>query len=270
MRSGYCADRVAVECFSVPVPVRLRLKVPVLVSRSEATGRQTIRSGKWTVKRVPLAGSLSTVTVPPIASVSSLTIARPRPVPTARLLRVAAVEEEALERVWELLGGDPGAGVGDDELAGVGSHGDRPAGGRGAERVLDQVREHLEGAVGVGDRGGASVRLADERDADSGRLWAVTADGLRDEAGEIDRAGMDGEGPLVQAGEVEQVADEPLEPPRLGDDDGGSLLDGHDAVEDRLAVAADRGERRLQLVADREQEACARRRGRGRGPRRAC
>jgi hypothetical protein len=96
----------------------------------------------------------------------------------------------------------------------------------------------------------------------------VTADGLRDEAGEIDRAGMDGEGPLVQAGEVEQVADEPLEPPRLGDDDGGSFLDGHDAVEDRVAVAADGGERRLQLVAYGEQKAALGVAGPVEGPRR--
>ena len=65
---------------------------------------------------------------------------------------------------------------------------------------------------------------------------------------------MNRERALVEAGQVEQVADEPLEPLRLLDDDRRRLRDRHHAVEERLAVAADRGQRRLELVADREQE----------------
>src|SRR5215813_2956397 len=48
--------------------------------------RETTRAGTASlmVNRVCLPGSLSTETVPPMASVSSLTIASPRPVPTGR------------------------------------------------------------------------------------------------------------------------------------------------------------------------------------------
>jgi hypothetical protein len=46
-----------------------------------------LATGSVTVKRAPRPGLLSTVTDPRIASVSSLTIARPRPVPTERFVR---------------------------------------------------------------------------------------------------------------------------------------------------------------------------------------
>ena len=65
---------------------------------------------------------------------------------------------------------------------------------------------------------------------------------------------MDAEVGAVHPREVEQVADEPLEPPRLGGDGRRRLPRVDRAVLDRLRVAADRGQRRLQLVADREQE----------------
>src|SRR6185503_16236674 len=55
-----------------------------VVDRDHA--RETTRADRIsrTVNDVSLPGSLSTVTVPPIAVVSSLTIARPSPVPTGR------------------------------------------------------------------------------------------------------------------------------------------------------------------------------------------
>src|SRR5258707_10991075 len=55
-----------------------------VVDRDHA--RETTRAGfaRRTVKAVSLPGTLSTETVPPIATVSSFTIARPSPVPTAR------------------------------------------------------------------------------------------------------------------------------------------------------------------------------------------
>ena len=94
-----------------------------------------------------------------------------------------------------------------------------------------------------------------EGDADAARLGAVAArpPGATTR-GEVDLARVTENDALVEPREVEEVADEPLEPLRLLHDDAGGLRHGHHAVEERLAVAADRGERRLQLVADREQE----------------
>ena len=108
--------------------------------------------GSRTVKVVPRPSSLSAPTEPPIASVSCFTIASPRPGADLLVRRVAAVEVEAVERVLEVLGRDPRAGVGDAHLAGRRRDGDAAARRRRAHRVLDQVREHLQHAVGVGRR----------------------------------------------------------------------------------------------------------------------
>ena len=58
--------------------------------------------------------------------------------------------------------------------------------------------------------------------------------------------------------EVEHVADEPLEPRRLGGDDVERGVDRlrvvDEAVADRVDVPADRGQRRPQLVRDGHQE----------------
>ena len=62
----------------------------------------------------------------------------------------------------------------------------------------------------------------------------------------------------VHPRQVEQVADEPLEPPCLLADRRRSLVAGEHAVLEPLGVAADRRQRRLQLVADREQEVALR------------
>ena len=59
----------------------------------------------------------------------------------------------------------------------------------------------------------------------------------------------------VHAREVEQVADEPLEAPPLDEDRLRRSLGREGAVGKSFRVTSDRGQRRLQLVADREQEA---------------
>ena len=132
--------------------------------------------------------------------------------------------------------------------------GDAAAGRRRAHRVLDQVREHLQHAVGVGRRRRAPFTSAPSetptrRASASCRATASAASAARSTA-----RGVTANDALVQPRQVEQVAHEPLEPLRLGDHDGADLLRRDHAVEQRLAVAADRRERRLQLVADREQE----------------
>ena len=71
---------------------------------------------------------------------------------------------------------------------------------------------------------------------------------------EVERLTSDGERASPQTGEIEEIADEPLEPARLAADhcaDAGRL---EDPVLERLGMAADRGERCLELVADRQQE----------------
>lgn len=117
-----------------------------------------------------------------------------------------------------------------------------------------RVREHLEDAVGVGGRGRTASAFDEERDARALCLALVPGAGFVCEVCQVDRAGGDGEGTLVEAGEIEQVADEVLEPVRFLDDDAGGLGYVEHVVEQGLAVGADRGERRFQFVADREQE----------------
>src|SRR5207248_8876618 len=56
------------------------------------------------------------------------------------LVAVARVEVEALERVRQLVGREPGAGVLDAELAGPAADRDRAARRGQAQGVLDQVR----------------------------------------------------------------------------------------------------------------------------------
>ena len=72
--------------------------------------------------------------------------------------------------------------------------------------------------------------------------------------GEVERLGADGERAAAQPGEVEQVADEALEPARLAVDHRPRSGGLEHPVLERLRVAADRGERCLQLVAHGEEE----------------
>src|SRR5262249_38147745 len=50
---------------------------------TDRSGRARAAAGRTTVTRVPTAGALSTCMVPPCASTSALTTARPMPVPCA-------------------------------------------------------------------------------------------------------------------------------------------------------------------------------------------
>ena len=77
-----------------------------------AHGRQPDREAR-------VAGRAADLDAPPIARASSSTIASPRPVPTARLPGVARVEEEALERVRNLVGSQSRPVVLDGEHARV-------------------------------------------------------------------------------------------------------------------------------------------------------
>ena len=100
----------------------------------------------------------------------------------------------------------------------------------------------------------ASPATARKLDAEiaCGRL--VTTRRLARDLGEIDRLRPDRELGAVHSREIEQVAHEPLEPAALRRDHARRLARLERAFAETFRVAADRRQRRLQLVADREQE----------------
>ena len=89
-------------------------------------------------------------------------------------------------------------------------------------------------------------------------LFPMRERGPLEQLDEVDVHPREREAPRLEAGEVEQVADQPLEPRRLGRDHRvgrlalGLALD--DAVGERPDVPLDRGQRRAQLVRDAHQE----------------
>ena len=132
----------------------------------------------------------------------------------------------------------PGPGVLDPEDARLRDDAHLAARRGQPQRVLDEVRDDLEHAVGVRDR--RRRRLGDRpqrRRRSSSRLLPVAADGVLDHLGEVDLGVVHAEVGAVHPREVEQVLDEPLEPPRLGGDGRGSLPRVDRAVLDRLGVA---------------------------------
>ena len=156
----------------------------------------------------------------------------------------------------------PGAAVGDVD-------GDRPvvarqleadaaAVGRPAEGVREQVRDDLQHAVAVGDDHGRAVRLLRVLDAAAAGLLGEGRVGAVAEPAHVDLLGEDGEPVRVELGQIEDVVDEAAEPVGFVRDDLERLLGrfgvGDDALPQRGHVAADRGQRRAQLVGDGHQE----------------
>ena len=105
---------------------------------------------------------------------------------------------------------------------------------------------------------GAAVGVAAVVDPPPARLLAEGRVGLVDEAAHVDLLVEHGEPMGVELGQVEHVADEPLEPLRLGGDHlerlGARLRVLDQPFPQRIDVAADRRQRRPQLVRDRHQE----------------
>ena len=136
----------------------------------------------------------------------------------------------------------------------LGAHGHRA--GRAVSRAArSRPGSRRPGAPGRDrPRPSDSSPSADERDAEVARRGLVPRDRLARDLGEVDRLAPDRELVPVHPREVEQVAHEPLEPPRLEQDRPRCLVGAERPLAEPLGVAADRGQRRLQLVADREQE----------------
>ena len=94
------------------------------------------------------------------------------------------------------------------------------------------------------------------------RLGGGGLEGRRRRGGplaDVDRAGVEGELPGVEPGQLEEVGHQPLEPAGLGLDDprrppAGLLVVGRAALGHRLGVAPDRGQRGAQVVGDAHQE----------------
>ncbi len=178
--------------------------------------------------------------------------------PTGALAAVAGVEVETLERALKLLRPEAGAGVLDPQLARRRDDPDGAARGRQAQCVLDQVRDDLQRSVGVAGRPRVVRAARFERHAEVARLALVPTQRLARDRIQIDPLPANAELRLAHAREIEHVADEPLEATRLGDDRRRRLVGGKRSVLQAFRVASDRGQRRLQLVADREQEGALR------------
>ena len=95
-------------------------------------------------------------------------------------------------------------------------------------------------------------------DAGARGLLALRADRALAEGDDVDLLDVERELARLQTGEVEQVADQPLQAPGLREHDLerrlALVLAVDDAVGDRLDVALDGGQRRAQLVRDAHQE----------------
>ena len=93
---------------------------------------------------------------------------------------------------------------------------DPPAVGRRPERVREQVPDDLQHAVAVGDDHRPVAGLLAVVDRAAARLVAERLVRLVEQLPHVDLLGEDGEAVRVELGEIEDVADEPLEPLRLG------------------------------------------------------
>ena len=117
------------------------------------------------------------------------------------------------------------------------------------ERVLDEVRHRLQQPIRVGDGDGVGLGKHLELDPEGPRGGLVPLEGGKPNVFEVDRLGADGEGAPAEPGEVEEVADQPFEASRLPLDHDPRRRRLEHTVLESLRVPADRGQRRLQLVA---------------------
>ena len=164
------------------------------------------------------------------------------------------VEVEAVEGAGQVVFGDPRAVVHDLETSGCGEDPHGPAHRRRAERVLDEVREGLEHAIRIACRERVGLGHRVQADAERAGDRLVPLERGDRHLAEIDLLGPDRERAATQASQVEQVADEPLEPPRLALDHRARPGRLQHAVLERLGMTADRRQRGLQLVADGEEK----------------
>ena len=130
--------------------------------------------------------------------------------------------------------------------------------GRGAQRVLDEPVEQLPHPPRVAACRQRPVEsCSPEGDAERLRPGLPSGDGAAREVAEVDRADPEGEVVGLEPRELEQVGGEALEAGRLGDEHAADLrrpLGRDEPVGERLAVPAERRQRRAELVRDGQQE----------------
>lgn len=201
-------------------------------------------------------GSLRSVAVPPCASATAVTMARPSPVPPPAPAwpGPVAVGEAFEDPVADLLR-DAGTVVPyrqrHPELVGVDAGGD-PGAGRGVQAGVGQeVGDGLVEAVRVARDGDRFFRELHDPAVVRTRRPGV-GDRVEHEAREVDRLAFQGSA-RVQAGEQEQVLDHLAHPSGLRGDALQCTADlggyGAPVQEGEFRVAADGGDRGAQLVA---------------------
>ena len=127
-----------------------------------------------------------------------------------------------------------------------------------AERVGEQVHEHLLEAIVVGpDR--RQLGVAGDRHARRTRAAGRQSTAASSTSREIAPVGLESHHPGLDRREVQQVVDEPAEPRGLGGDPLeeallGLAVPGHVGRHQARGIAADRRQRRAQLVAQPRQE----------------
>ena len=136
---------------------------------------------------------------------------------------------------------------------------DPAAVGRPAKRVGEEVGDDLQHAIPVGDDDGRlTVPVDPVVDLAPARLLGERAVRMVEDAAEVDLLVPDREPVRLELREVEDVPHETLEPVRLCGHDLERRLDllrlADDALAHRLDMAANRRERRPQLVRDGHEE----------------
>ena len=227
-------------------------------TRSSTTGAAVSTDGNRTSRRAPPSGD-SSARDRAAHRVDELVDDR-QPEPGADLgpHRRRARCVQPLEHVVALVGRDARPVVVDAHQPAAVVAGDRHVDAAAGElgRVRQQVAEHLLDPLGVGERRRRGAGRA-HGEGEPGGLGGgeERPHGVVDGHREIMGHRVQRERPTVEAGQREEVGDEPIEPFGLGRDDrrGGGRI-GCRAVADGLGVAADGRQRRAQVVADREQE----------------
>ena len=179
-------------------------------------------------------------------------MARPRPAPPRWRERDASAREKRSNARGELVGHARSVVVHLDDgapAAVVDPHRDGRAGGRVLERVPDEIAQHLPEPVLVAVDGDARGHVG--RHDPVGRDRACVGGGVDAQHAEVDR--LTGQRPpLVETGEQQQVVDQRRHPDRLLLGAPHRLVEiggvTEAAVSVELGVAADRGDRRAQLV----------------------
>ena len=180
-------------------------------------------------------------------------MARPSPAPPRPRSRPPSERQKRSNSASASLVGRPGPVVADLEAHLAvdvrEAHLDRRPLGRVDERVAQQVAQHLAQLVAVAEDQRRAVDLDADLAARGG--GAPVVDGVADERGEVE-LGVRRVGHLVEAGQGQQVLDQHAHARGLVLDAPHRLLDvgrlARGAHAEQLGVAADRGQRRAQLV----------------------